>query len=176
MAETTTTTDESTTTTDESTNDNETLGAEGVKALEAFKARARAAEKSAKDAQSELERLRQAAMSDTEKAVATAKAEGRKEALAEVTSRLVRAEVKAAAAGKVADPDDVAALLGDLNAYVKDDGEVDSKSLASAIDALVKAKPYLAAAGAKPAPLPGGGAKPTTGFSVNDEIRRMAGR
>ena len=61
-------------------------------------------------------------------------------------------------------------MLGDLDRFIVK-GEVDSKAITSAIDELVKAKPYLAAAG-KARPLPGGGATQSSGTSFNDTIRR----
>lgn len=141
------------------------LRPEGEQALAAWKDRAKAAEKDAKranDAEAELAKLRAASMSDTEKAVAAAKAEGRTEALSTVNGRLLRAEVKAAAAGKLADPDDACSMI-DLDQFkVGDDGNVDTSAIAKAIDVLVKAKPYLAS-GAKPGALPGGGATPANG-------------
>lgn len=160
---------------DESSSD-EQLGDAGVKALEAFKARARTAEKAAKTAEAELEKLRKATMSEQEKAVAEARAVGRAEAVAEANDRLLRAEIRATAAGKLADPADAAALLGDLSTFLTADGEPNAKAITSAIDELVKAKPYLAPQGARPWPLPGGGAKPSNGQSINDVIRQRAGR
>jgi hypothetical protein len=153
------------------------LGEGGIKALEAEREARRAAEKAARDAQAELDKIRKAGMSEQERAVAEAKAAGRNEALAEVTDRLVRSEIRAAAAGKLADPGDAAALLGDLKRFVKD-GDVDDKAIASAIDELVKAKPYLAPAGSRRTPLPSGDTNTSnrTGFDINAEIRRKAGR
>ena len=72
----------------------------------------------------------------------------RREAGAEATkkanARILRSEIKAAAAGKLADPADALRLL-DLDRFeVGDDGEVDEDEIADAIDELVKNKPYLA--------------------------------
>lgn len=151
--------------------DDTPLGPAGEKALQEWKDRARAAEKDAKraaDLETELAKLKAASMSDTEKAVAAAKAEGRTEALSTVNGRLVRAEVKASAAGKLADPEDAVSML-DLDQFkVGDDGNVDTKLIVKAIDELVKAKPYLAS-GAKPGALPGGGATPANGASTPAE-------
>jgi hypothetical protein len=152
------------------------LGDGGKAALEAERKARRAADKRLKDLEAELDQFRQSQMSETEKAIAQAKAQGRKEALVEATNRLARAELRAVAAGKLADPDDAAALIGDLSEFVTADGDVNTKAMTSAIDALVKAKPYLAPQVAKPAPLPGGGATPSNGFSMDDFIRRAAGR
>lgn len=152
------------------------LGDGGRKALDEERRARRAADKALKDAAAELEKLRSASMSDQEKAVAQAKAAGRAEAVQETASRLVRAEVRALAAGKLADPADAIYLLGDLSDYVASDGDVDSKAIAKAIDALVHDKPYLAPQGSSPAPLPGGGATPSNGFSMDSWIRDSARR
>lgn len=81
----------------------------------------------------ELEQVRQASMSDLEKAVAIAKAEARTEALREAGTRLVDAEVKAAAAGRSVD---VEALLEglDRSRFLGEDGEPDSKAIATWVD------------------------------------------
>jgi hypothetical protein len=68
-------------------------------------------------------------------------------ALARANERIIRAEVKAAAAGKLADPADAYKFL-DLSQFeVDDDGNVDADEVAEAIEELVKSKPYLAAQG-----------------------------
>lgn len=151
------------------------LGDAGKKALAAERAAAKAAEKRAKALEAELEKLRLANASAEEKAVAAARAEGRTEALTAANARLVRAEVKAAAAGVLNDPDDAVNLLNLDEFEVDEDGEVDAKAIKAAVQRLADAKPYLAA-GAKPAALPGGGATPSQGFSMDDLIRRKAGR
>lgn len=127
--------------------------------------------------ETELNELKSRTQTDAEKALEKAKKEGAAEATQAANRRIVRSEIKAAAGGKVQDPEDVAALLGDLDRFIVKD-EVDSKAIAAAIDALVKDKPYLAAAGApgKARPLPGGGASQPSGFSLNDDIRARAGR
>src|SRR5690625_7382824 len=66
------------------------------------------------------------------------------EALAKANARIVRSEVKAAAAGKLADPSDAYKFL-DLDQFeVDDDGNVDVDEIAEAIDGLIKNKPYIA--------------------------------
>lgn len=152
------------------------LGEAGKAALDAERRAHREAERARKALQTELDELKKKTMTDSERAVAEAKAEGRKEALAEANSKLLRAEIRTAAADKLADPGDAAVLLGDIDRFLDKDGEPDSKAIASAIDALVKAKPYLAKAGSRQAPLSGGGAKPSSGLSINDDIRARAGR
>jgi hypothetical protein len=74
------------------------------------------------------------------------RAEGRREATLEANTRILRSEVKAAAAGKLADPADAHRFL-DLSKFeVDDDGNVDEDEIADAIEDLIKRKPYLAAA------------------------------
>ena len=70
-----------------------------------------------------------------------------REATSKANQRILRSEVKAAAAGKLADPHDALTLL-DLDKFeVGDDGEIDEEEIADAIDDLLKKKPYLAAQG-----------------------------
>jgi len=145
----------------------------GQRALAAERAAAKSAEKRAKAAEAELDKFRLANASESEKALAVAKAEGRTEALSTVNVRIVRAELKAAAAGVLQDPDDAAVHI-DLSQFeVDDDGNVDSKAVRREIESLAKAKPYLAA-GVKPTPLPGGGATPSTGTDLNELFRQQA--
>ena len=106
---------------------------------EKWKSQARKHEERAKanaNATKELEQLRQASMSDLEKAVDAAKAEGRKEAIAAMGRRLVDAEVKAAAAGRKVDVD---ALLDglDRSRFLTDDGEPDTKAITAWVDRIV---------------------------------------
>lgn len=150
------------------------LGEAGQRAIAAEREARKAAEKQARDAQAELDKLRTASMSEQEKAVAQARAEGKEEAFKDATARLVRAEVRAAGAKKLADPSDAIGLL-DLDSFVDDKGEVDTKAITSAIDALVKSKPYLSA---KPGNGSGeGGARGgsvTTEPTMDDRLRAAA--
>lgn len=158
------------------------LDKERAAAREATRAKA-AAESALQAAQKELETLRAATQSDAERATAKAV----KEATALVTvagnARLVRAEVKAAAAAaQFHDPRDAAALLADKFAEVKvgDNGEVDEDAVKTLVDGLAKSKPHLvktAGGGAKP--LPGQGTPSTGTVSGRDaglaEARRRFG-
>ena len=126
--------------------------------LAALKAALASERKRFEKAERELADLRKQHMTESEKALAEARAEGRKAALGEVTERLLAAEVRAAAAAKMADPGDAVHLL-DLDGLANEDGTVDSKGVAARIDALLKDKPYLA----KPAPSGGGPGKPPQG-------------
>lgn len=162
------------------------LGEAGKKALEAERTRAKAAEKAHKAAMKELEDARKrladidaSSKSDTDKAIEKAKAEAAeaagKEATAKANARILKAEVRAAAAGKLADPADALRLL-DLDDFeVDDDGEVDAKAIAKALDDLVKSKPYLAAKGGRPAGNADQGVRSDSGnqaMSPQERLRR----
>ncbi len=90
-----------------------------------YRTKLRAAEK-------ELEALRTANLSETEKAIAEATSKARNDALAEVGTRLVRAEFRAQAAGRV---DGLDELLDDLNLakFLTEDGEPDVKAIEKAV-------------------------------------------
>jgi hypothetical protein len=126
----------------------------------------------------DLDDLKAKHLTEHEKAVEAARKEGRDEVLSTVNARVVKAEIRAAAAGKVQDVDDVEALLGDLTRFVDSKNEVKTKEISSAIDELVKAKPYLAATATagRPKALQGGAATASSGVSINDAIRQAAGR
>ena len=67
-------------------------------------------------------------------------------ATAAANARVLRSEVKAAAAGRLADPADAHKFL-DLSQFeVDSDGNVDEDEIAEAIEDLISKKPYLAAA------------------------------
>lgn len=91
-------------------------------------------EQRAKDnatAAEELEKLRAASLSDQEKAVAAAREEGRKEASESLTEKLLRAEFKAAAAGKL--PDGLVDAI-DVKRFLDDDGEPDTGAIAKFVE------------------------------------------
>ncbi len=118
--------------------DADSLGDSGKRALEAERTARKEAEKQAKAVQRELEQLRQAQMSESEKAVAEAVARGRTEATVEFGQRLAAAQFVAEAAKR--NPDfDAALVLEDLNLtkYVTDGGEPDGKGIASVVERLV---------------------------------------
>lgn len=136
--ETTTTIDSTTIATPDTGAESSDLTAE----VEKWKALAQKHEGRAKQnatAARELETLRQSAMSDQEKAVSAAKAEGRTEALREAGTRLVDAEVRAAAAGRNVDTD--ALLEGlDRTKFLDDDGEPDRDAITAWIDRIAPAE------------------------------------
>lgn len=151
------------------------LGDAGKRALNIERDAREAAEKEAKAAKAELEKLRAASMSEQEKAVAAARTEGKTEALKTANARLLAAEVKAAAAGKLADPSDAVSML-DLSKFeIDDDGNVDLKAVSAAIAKLIEKKPYLAAN--RPGSFDGGARGGQSGSDdMNARIRQAAGR
>lgn len=126
----------------------EHLGDPGKKALAAMKAREKSAREEARLAKAEAAELR--AKAEGKEAEHQAQQETQRvkdEALAAANTRILKAEVRAAAAGKLADPADALQFI-DLSSFdVNDDGEVDATDIASAVDDLIKKKPYLAAQG-----------------------------
>jgi hypothetical protein len=112
---------------------------------------------------------RKAAMSDQERAVAEARAVGVTEAARNAAPRLVRAELRAAAAEAGLGRDALAGFLdyADLNRFVTEDGEVDDKAITAAIKKL---------GGGRPADFDGGARTPAAKPSdMNSLIRRAAG-
>lgn len=133
------------------------LGDAGKRAIAAERQAAATAKAEAAALRAELEELKRTTMSDSEKALDAAKIAGRNEATATLQAQILRTEVRVAAAGKMKNPADAAQML-DLSKFtVAEDGTVDTKAIESAIDELVKDKPYLA--GATPAGSGDGGAR-----------------
>jgi hypothetical protein len=107
----------------------------------------------------------------------------RRQATTEATkaadARIIRAEVKAAAAGKLADPADAGRFLDLTKFELDDDGNVDADEIAEAIDELLKNKPYLAAQSGPARRFGGsadGGARNGSGKPkqlTNNDLKRM---
>ncbi|MFC8124663.1 hypothetical protein [Streptomyces sp. NPDC057302] len=121
----------------------EELGDKGKRALASMKGKWR----SERDKRRQLEQeMAQKSAGDEE---AAARQEVEQAALSKANARIVRAEVKAAAKGVLADPADAYKFL-DLDQFeVDENGDLDSDEVTEAIDELIKSKPYLAAAPAK---------------------------
>jgi vacuolar-type H+-ATPase subunit I/STV1 len=67
--------------------------------------------------------------------------------LQQANERIVKAEIRACAAGKLSDPSDALRFI-DLSKFsVSEDGEVDADAISSAIGELIASKPYLGAQG-----------------------------
>lgn len=116
------------------------------KALTAERTARKAAEKALNALKAEL------ALKDKpaeEQALEAARAEARTEATAKANERITRAEVKAAATGKVKNPALALKLIDTSGIDVDDDGEVDSDAVNQAIADLLEQYPELAADGSK---------------------------
>ena len=126
------------------------LGDAGKKALDAMKAERKAAREEAAAAKAERDAL-QAKLDgkESEHATEQAKRETEQAALAKANDRILKSEVKAAAKGVLADPQDAYKFL-DLESFeVDNDGNVDEDAIAKALADLITKKPYLAAQGGK---------------------------
>lgn len=124
-----------------------------------------------KDAADELAKIKADNATDQEKAVTAAK----NEVQAAANKRVVRAEVRAQAAGTFTDPSD-APLYVDLDSIaVDDDGEPDVEAIGKALKAVLKSKPHLAKAAGKSNPGdPGFGPGGATPGSKEDYAARIA--
>ncbi|QDH92110.1 head scaffolding protein [Streptomyces phage Dubu] len=123
------------------------LGDAGKKALDSMKTRWKAERDARRKLEEELESLRTPKPSgdDDQADAAEIKRQATREANAKANARIIRSEIKAAAAGKLADPSDALAYL-DPSAFELDaNGDVDAEELADAIEDLLTRKPYLAA-------------------------------
>ncbi len=91
-----------------------------------------------KAAETELAKLRAASMSEQEKAVAEAKAAGAADASKAAAPRLVKAELRAAAAEAGLPKEALDGFLdyADLNRFLTDDGDVDAKAVTAAVKRL----------------------------------------
>lgn len=132
------------------------LGDPGKRALDNERAARKAAEKTARDQAKRIADLEAATQSETERAIAEAKDEGKAEARKDFAPRLVRAEFRAASAGRL-DADRLGDLLEDidLSRFLDEDGEVDAKKVAKKVDAWAPAEPVKPG---KPKPDPRQGA------------------
>jgi hypothetical protein len=148
-------------------------------AKESGRARA-AAVAQATELQKELDELKGATQSDLEKALAAAKKEARTEVLSAANGRLIKAEVKAAAAALgFHNPSDAAVQLRDSFGDVKvsDDGEVDEAAVKALIEQLAKDKPYLVKTeNGRPQPLLGQGHHQQSPNAGRDQALEQARR
>jgi hypothetical protein len=145
------------------------LQAPGLAALQAERDRADQAERARREAETAL----RTAGTEHERAMAQARLEARNEILGEANRRLVRAEIIAGAAGRFADPNTIADLLNP-EAFLTPSGEIRQQAITEAIEKLA-----AAAASTRPAPGNGDGGTrtgPHSAFSMNDTIRRLAGK
>jgi hypothetical protein len=126
------------------------LGDAGKKALDAMKAERKAARDEASSLKAELAEMRAKAEGKEAEFAAEQKArELEGAALAKANDRILKSEVKAAAKGVLADPQDAYKFLDLSDFEVDSDGNVDEDAIAKALTALVANKPYLAAQSGK---------------------------
>ncbi|MDX3689942.1 hypothetical protein PV726_06240 [Streptomyces europaeiscabiei] len=119
------------------------LGDKGKRALASMKGKWR----SERDKRRELEQ--QLAAKDGADEAEQARRQATSEAEARANQRILKAEIRAVAKGRLNDPKDALTFL-DLSTFeVGEDGEIDTGEIEDAIDDLLKNKPYLAAATAK---------------------------
>lgn len=155
------------------------LGDAGKRALDAERKARADAERQAKALEKRLAEIEAQNMTETERAIAEARAEGAREAQAKIADRLVRAEIRIAAAGKVAPEaiNDLPALMGELAQFADEAGEIDTDRITAAIADLVATRPFLApqVADAKPAPDPDQGAVTGGGAQLTvEQLRSMS--
>jgi hypothetical protein len=130
--------------------DGDGLGDAGRAALKKERDARKAADRQLRDLRKEFDDFKaaQQAQKDGDDAAAAAeqaRRDAETAALAKANARILAAEVRAAAAGKLADPADAARYLDMSEFEVGDDGTVDSDAISEAISDLIKRKPYLAA-------------------------------
>lgn len=113
------------------------LGDAGKKAIDSERKARRDAEKRVKAVEGELEKLRQQTMTDTEKAIAQAKSEGKAEAMSLLGAAKVESAFAIAASGRI-EPDSLKVLLQGLNhsTFLLEDGTVDDASVSTFIDGI----------------------------------------
>lgn len=141
----TSTQDDSTAESSEVAEGEKSLGDPGKKALDAMKAERNAAREEARKAREEAEALKAAAEGrEAEHKAEQEKRATEKAALDKANERILKAEVRAAAAGKLSDPADALRFIDLSSLEVGDDGEVDATAITSAISDLITTKPYLA--------------------------------
>ncbi|NEA63935.1 hypothetical protein [Streptomyces sp. SID12488] len=116
-------------------------GDQGGDELSAERTARTAAEKRAETAEAEATRLRRSNAAQKPGDLDAL----REEIRTEFTGQLVRAEIRAAAAGRLRDPADALALV-DVAGLIGESGDVDTAAVTAALDQLVKDKPYLALA------------------------------
>ena len=173
-----TTTDPQADTTESATDDGEkALGDAGKKALDAMKAKWKAAEAEAKQVRDEIAALKaQAEGREAEHAASLEAQRVKDEALAGANLKIVKANLRAAAAGKLADPTDALTFIDPSTFEVDDDGNTDDAALSAAIDDLLQNKPYLAAQGKRfQGDVDGGARKESAPAQLTEaDVKRLA--
>ncbi len=157
--------------------ESETLGEGGISALRSEREARKAAEADLATLRTELDDLRRSQLSDQDKALEDARQQGRDEATTEYQDRLLNSDIRAAAAAKFADPSDAVALIP--RDGLPDGSEVDTEALNRALDALLEAKPHLAATRPSGVPPLAGSSNdpgPASRGSLDDVLRQAIAR
>lgn len=126
-------------------NEDKPLGPKGERALEAEKEKRRAAAAKLAAANARIAELE--APKEGDQTPEQLRAEIERETAAKYNTRIVRAEVKAAATYLFADPDDAVAFLNLSDFDVDDNGDVDASDIEDALTDLLARKPHLAKQG-----------------------------
>lgn len=135
---------------DEDPDGSEDLGDKGKNALRAMKEKVKASKKAEREAKAELARSKSAEGKSTEDLAAEEEREKREAAILDkANDRILRSEIKSAAAGKLQNPGLAVRLLDLSDFEVDEDGNVDEDEIAEAIDELLEKEPYLAAQSGK---------------------------
>lgn len=149
-------------------------------ALTAEREQRRKAERNAKKAHSELTRLQEANLSESEQHLTRVKREAdqqaRHEVRQELGSRLVKAELRAEAAGQLSELDGIVDDL-DLTRLLTEDGEPNTRAIKALVGRLTKATTKnneTSEASAAVAPFPGGVRGPARTPDMNTLIRQQA--
>ncbi|MGV2384687.1 MAG UNVERIFIED_CONTAM: hypothetical protein LOD86_05395 [Thermobifida fusca] len=155
----------------------EALGDAGKKALSAMKEREKAARARARELEREVAELRATLESKDktpdEQELDAVRREAEAAAIARANERILRSEIKAAAAGKLADPEDALRYL-DLGEFeVDESGNVDATEIVDAINELLERKPYLSAQGGRVTLDTGRGKNPAAGQLTREDLRHM---
>lgn len=120
------------------------LGEPGKKALDAMKTKWRTERGKRRELEQQLAAKDSGGGDDD---ADTIRRQAKQEATKAANTRILRAEIRAAAAGKLINSADAFKFL-DLEQFeVGDDGDVDQEEIADAIEGLLKERPYLAAQG-----------------------------
>ncbi|WP_328611774.1 hypothetical protein OG943_22530 [Amycolatopsis sp. NBC_00345] len=143
--------------------------------LEQVQAKLSKAEKTAKEHKSKaakLDAIEAEQQTDTEKAAQ--RAEAAEKQVAVLRRRAMDAEIRAAASSW-ADPTDAPRYLDDRDHYISADGEIDIKTIAADLAAVLLARPHLArpgepAAPRRPAPDPSQGARSSGPAGYDSQI------
>ena len=126
--------------------DTEELGDKGQRALERMKEDKKALKRELRAARQELEDLKaSSARPNDEPTADDIRREAEKAANERANQRILKAEVKSAAAGKLSDPSDAFRFLDLSDFEVDADGNVDADEIADAISDLLTKRPYLSA-------------------------------